>query len=85
MSNQRETYGSNVSSGRTTGFLARVHELCESRGGRPGQTPNTGLRHPFFNWRQVPESGVRSVPPGLTGRPNEPYCFGERKATLNHA
>ena len=40
-------------------------ELCESRGGRPGQTPNSGLRHTSFN-RQVPESGVWSVRPGLS-------------------
>ena len=25
------------------------------------QTPSTGLRHPSFNWRKVPESGARSV------------------------
>ena len=25
------------------------------------QTPSTCLRHPFFLWRKVPESGARSV------------------------
>ena len=30
----------------------------------PSQTPNSGLRHTSFR-REVPESGVRSVPPSL--------------------
>ena len=31
------------------------------------QTPSTGLRHPSFLWRKVPESGVRSVSSTLSG------------------
>ena len=56
LSNQRETYGSNVRSGRTTDFLARVQELCESRGGRPGQTP---LKHWFTTSFLQLEAGAR--------------------------
>ena len=42
---------------------ARSDMQIKSYTQRPGQTPNSGLRHTSFE--QVPESGVRSVRPGM--------------------
>ena len=48
----------------------RKKGCCRRRAGRDTErergvgeshTPSTGLRHPSFNWRKVPESDARSV------------------------
>ena len=44
------------------------------------QTPSTGLRHPFFFWRKVPESDARSAP-----TPHTQYSFQSTLRATSHS